>query len=132
MNGRRQEALTIHMAREHAATPHRNTGEKGERGKKQEAAQHTKETNYKREKHRHGPHTGRQLHTSPLTQTPSQCRQSAEEKIRPSTQQTHTKRAITQSAARRSDPSPIHDAAPHSTRSHGVRHFLRTYPSSIP
>ncbi|RNC52214.1 hypothetical protein TcCL_ESM10592 [Trypanosoma cruzi] len=42
MNGRRQEALTIHMAREHAATPRRNTGEKDERGKKQEAAQHTR------------------------------------------------------------------------------------------
>ncbi|RNC52085.1 exo-alpha-sialidase [Trypanosoma cruzi] len=33
MNGCRQEALTINMAREHAATPRRNTGENGERGK---------------------------------------------------------------------------------------------------
>ncbi|RNC45019.1 hypothetical protein TcCL_NonESM05250 [Trypanosoma cruzi] len=31
MNGCRQEALTIHMAREHAATPRRNAGEKGEK-----------------------------------------------------------------------------------------------------
>ncbi|ESS60501.1 hypothetical protein TCDM_11970 [Trypanosoma cruzi Dm28c] len=42
MNGCRQEALTINMASEHAATPRRNTGEKGEREKKQEAAQHTR------------------------------------------------------------------------------------------
>ncbi|ESS62188.1 hypothetical protein TCDM_10181 [Trypanosoma cruzi Dm28c] len=36
MNRCRQDALTINMAREHAATPHRSTEEKGE---KQEAAQ---------------------------------------------------------------------------------------------
>ncbi|ESS60862.1 hypothetical protein TCDM_11582 [Trypanosoma cruzi Dm28c] len=69
MNGCRQETLTINMASEHAATPRRSTGEKGEREKKQEAAQHTEETNDRREKHRHGPHTGRQLHTSPQTHT---------------------------------------------------------------
>ncbi|RNC34790.1 hypothetical protein TcCL_Unassigned02392 [Trypanosoma cruzi] len=33
MNGCRQDALTIKMAREHAATPRRNTGKEGERGK---------------------------------------------------------------------------------------------------
>ncbi|RNC39905.1 hypothetical protein TcCL_NonESM10688 [Trypanosoma cruzi] len=42
MNGCRQEALTTNMAREHAATPRRNTGEIGERRKKQEAAQNTR------------------------------------------------------------------------------------------
>ncbi|RNC31841.1 hypothetical protein TcCL_Unassigned05615 [Trypanosoma cruzi] len=39
MNGCRQEALTIHMAREHAATPRRNTGGEDDKGKRQEAAQ---------------------------------------------------------------------------------------------
>ncbi|RNC32273.1 hypothetical protein TcCL_Unassigned05132 [Trypanosoma cruzi] len=40
MNGRRQEALTINMAREHAATPRRNTGENGEWEKSKK--QHTR------------------------------------------------------------------------------------------
>ncbi|ESS56262.1 hypothetical protein TCDM_12487 [Trypanosoma cruzi Dm28c] len=42
MNGCRQDALTINMAREHAATPCRNTGGEDDKGKKQEAAQHTR------------------------------------------------------------------------------------------
>ncbi|RNC34215.1 exo-alpha-sialidase [Trypanosoma cruzi] len=175
-NGCRQEALTINTAREHAATPRRNTGEEGE-GKKQEAAQHTR----KKQTPVSGKSTAAALalagNSTPAlthTQTPSQCRQSAEKKIRPSTQQTHTppavihqwtkrrrdtppappvqshgqrdtatapkpantthtEQAITQRAARRSDPLPIHDAAPQSTRSHGVSHFSnRTYSSSIP
>ncbi|RNC52135.1 exo-alpha-sialidase, partial [Trypanosoma cruzi] len=67
--GCRQEALTISLAREHAATPRRNTGGEDEKGKKQDAAQRTKGTNDKREKHRQGPHPGRQLHTSPHTLT---------------------------------------------------------------
>ncbi|RNE98431.1 hypothetical protein TcG_12317 [Trypanosoma cruzi] len=41
MNGCRQEALTIHMSREHAATPRRNTGGEDDRRKKQESAQNT-------------------------------------------------------------------------------------------
>ncbi|RNC56141.1 hypothetical protein TcCL_ESM06337 [Trypanosoma cruzi] len=42
MNGCRQEALTIKMAREHAATPRRNTERGDDKGKRQEAAQHTR------------------------------------------------------------------------------------------
>ncbi|RNC36667.1 hypothetical protein TcCL_Unassigned00325 [Trypanosoma cruzi] len=64
-----------------------------EKSKKQH--KHTEETNDRREKHRQDPHPGRQLHTSPHRQTPSQCRQSAGERIRPSTQQTHTPPAAT-------------------------------------
>ncbi|EKG01114.1 hypothetical protein TCSYLVIO_007904 [Trypanosoma cruzi] len=69
MDGCRQEALTIHMAREQAATPRRNTGEKGERGKDKKQHNTHKRTNCGREKQRHGPRPGRQLHTSPLTHT---------------------------------------------------------------
>ncbi|ESS61727.1 hypothetical protein TCDM_10661 [Trypanosoma cruzi Dm28c] len=42
MDGRRQEALTINMVREHAATPHAVTKEEKMTGEKQEAAQHTR------------------------------------------------------------------------------------------
>ncbi|ESS60308.1 hypothetical protein TCDM_12169 [Trypanosoma cruzi Dm28c] len=42
MNGCRQDALTIKMAREHAATPRRNTGGEDDKGKRQEAVQHTR------------------------------------------------------------------------------------------
>ncbi|ESS55458.1 hypothetical protein TCDM_13072 [Trypanosoma cruzi Dm28c] len=46
---------------------------------------------------------------------------------------TQTEQAISQRATRRSDSSSIHDAAPHSMRSHGAHHFLnRTHSSSIP
>ncbi|RNC32833.1 hypothetical protein TcCL_Unassigned04522, partial [Trypanosoma cruzi] len=45
MNGCRQEALTINMAREHAATPRRNTGEEGEGKKARSSTTHTEETN---------------------------------------------------------------------------------------
>ncbi|ESS60918.1 hypothetical protein TCDM_11536 [Trypanosoma cruzi Dm28c] len=48
MGGCRQEALTISLAREHAAAPRRNTGGEDDKGEKQEAAQQTKETNDKR------------------------------------------------------------------------------------
>ncbi|RNC36530.1 hypothetical protein TcCL_Unassigned00485 [Trypanosoma cruzi] len=82
------------MAREHAATPRRNTGGEGDEGKARSST-NTWKKHQSREKHRHGPHTGRRLHTSPHTQTPSQCRQSAGERIRPSTQQAHTPPAAT-------------------------------------
>ncbi|RNC33750.1 exo-alpha-sialidase [Trypanosoma cruzi] len=42
MNGCRHEALTINMAREHAATPRRNTGEKDEREKKARSSTNTR------------------------------------------------------------------------------------------
>ncbi|ESS58664.1 hypothetical protein TCDM_12377 [Trypanosoma cruzi Dm28c] len=46
------------------------TQEKRVRGKKSKKQhKHTKETNDRREKHRHGPRPGRQLHTSPHTHT---------------------------------------------------------------
>ncbi|EAN82836.1 hypothetical protein Tc00.1047053511669.20 [Trypanosoma cruzi] len=45
MNGCRHDALTINMAREHAATPRRNTAGKGERGKARSSTTHTEETN---------------------------------------------------------------------------------------
>ncbi|ESS54904.1 hypothetical protein TCDM_13673 [Trypanosoma cruzi Dm28c] len=82
------------------------------------------------------------------TQTPSQCRQSAREKNRPSTQQTqippappvqshgngirpqprcrhttHAEQKITKRATRGSGSSPSHDAASHSKRSHGTHCF---------
>ncbi|ESS61082.1 hypothetical protein TCDM_11344 [Trypanosoma cruzi Dm28c] len=85
INGRRQDALTINMTREHAATPPRKAGREDYRRKKQAA-----QTNGRRGKHRHGPRPGRQLHTSPHTHTPSRCRRSADEKIRPSTTNAHT------------------------------------------
>ncbi|RNC38913.1 hypothetical protein TcCL_NonESM11803 [Trypanosoma cruzi] len=81
-----------------------------EKSKKQH--KHTKETNCGREKHRHGPRAGRQPHTSPHTNTPSQCCQSAGKRIRPSTKRRHTPPAVThQWTRRRSDSSSIHDAA---------------------
>ncbi|ESS54877.1 hypothetical protein TCDM_13704 [Trypanosoma cruzi Dm28c] len=46
MNGCRQEALTINMAREHAATPRRNTGGEDDRGKARSSTTHTEETNF--------------------------------------------------------------------------------------
>ncbi|RNF10306.1 hypothetical protein TcG_09747 [Trypanosoma cruzi] len=58
------------MAREHAATPHAVTQEEKMTGEKQEAAQtHGGNKHQSQEKHRHGPHTGRQLHTSPHKHT---------------------------------------------------------------
>ncbi|RNC32490.1 exo-alpha-sialidase [Trypanosoma cruzi] len=49
---------------------HAGTQEKRVRGKKaRSSTTHTEETNYNREKHRHGPRPGRQLHTSPHTHT---------------------------------------------------------------
>ncbi|ESS62715.1 hypothetical protein TCDM_09586 [Trypanosoma cruzi Dm28c] len=86
-----------------------------EKGKKQHKT-HTEETNNRREKHRQGPRPGRQLHTSPHTHAPSRCRQSAGEKIRPSTQQTHTLPAINHQWTRRSDTPP-----PPPLQSHGQR-----------
>ncbi|RNC39653.1 exo-alpha-sialidase, partial [Trypanosoma cruzi] len=95
MDGCRQEALTIKMAREHAATPRRNTGGEDYRERQEAAQAHKRNKHQSREKHRHGPRPGRRLHTSPHTLTPSQCRQSAGERIRLSTQQTHTPPAAT-------------------------------------
>ncbi|RNC36889.1 hypothetical protein TcCL_Unassigned00127, partial [Trypanosoma cruzi] len=155
-----QSTWLVSMRPLHAGTQQeRMTGEKA-----RSSTTHTEETKDRRERHRQGPHPGRQLHSSPHTHTPSQCRQSAGERIRPSTQQTHTppaithqwkkkrsdtppppppvqslgqrntataplpahtthtERAITQRATRESGSSPIHDAAPYSTRSHGLRH----------
>ncbi|RNC40000.1 hypothetical protein TcCL_NonESM10579 [Trypanosoma cruzi] len=94
-DGCRQEALKINMAREHAATPRRNTGEKDERGKKQEAAQHTR-----KRQTTDGESTAAALalagnSTPVLNYTPSRCCQSPGERIRPSTQQTHTEPAVT-------------------------------------
>ncbi|ESS60923.1 hypothetical protein TCDM_11526 [Trypanosoma cruzi Dm28c] len=96
MNGCSQEALTINMAREHAATPRRSTGEKGKKGKKHK---HT------RKKQTTG---GKSIATAlalagnstpALTHAPSQCCQSAGEKIRPSPQHTaHMEQAITHNA----------------------------------
>ncbi|RNC35535.1 hypothetical protein TcCL_Unassigned01566 [Trypanosoma cruzi] len=51
----------------------------------------------------------------------------------PAANTAHAEQAVTQRATRGSDSSSIHDAAPHPTRLHRVRHFLnRTYSSSIP
>ncbi|ESS62136.1 hypothetical protein TCDM_10238 [Trypanosoma cruzi Dm28c] len=81
------------------------------------AAKHTEGTNDRREKHRHGPNTGRQLRTSPHTHTSSQCRQSAGERIRPSTQQTHTPPAVIHQWTRRNDTPPSSPPV----QSHGQR-----------
>ncbi|KAF5216004.1 hypothetical protein ECC02_011270 [Trypanosoma cruzi] len=95
MNGCRQEALTINMAREHAATPRRNTGGEGDRRKARSSITHTEGTNDRREKHRQRPSPWPATpHQPSHTHKPSQCRQSAGERIRPSTQQTHTPPAI--------------------------------------
>ncbi|ESS55624.1 hypothetical protein TCDM_12889 [Trypanosoma cruzi Dm28c] len=91
MNGCRQDALTINMAREQAATPRRNTGEKGERGKAKGS------TNTRKKQIAGGKSSATALalagnSTPALTHkhTPSRCRQSPDEKIRPSTQRRHT------------------------------------------
>ncbi|RNC38596.1 exo-alpha-sialidase, partial [Trypanosoma cruzi] len=118
MNGRRQEALTINMAREHAATPRRNTAGEDDRRKKQKAAQ-----THGRNKRQAGkaspraspwpatPHQPSHIHT------PSQCCQSAGERIRPSTQRRKTPPPINhQWKKRRSDTPPPTPAHSHSQR----------------
>ncbi|RNC60686.1 hypothetical protein TcCL_ESM01678 [Trypanosoma cruzi] len=65
MNGCRQEALTINMAREHAATPRRNTEGGDDKGKKQEAAQNT------RKKQRTGGKSTAKSHTLAGDTTPA-------------------------------------------------------------
>ncbi|ESS63247.1 hypothetical protein TCDM_08991 [Trypanosoma cruzi Dm28c] len=118
MNGRCQDALTINMAREHAATPRRNTGEKGEREKARSS------TNTQKKQIAGGKGTAKGLalagNSTPAlkhTHTPSQCCQSAGERIRPSTQQTRAPPAVIhQWARRRSDPPP-----PSPVQSHGQR-----------
>ncbi|RNC35178.1 hypothetical protein TcCL_Unassigned01962 [Trypanosoma cruzi] len=94
MKGCRQEALTINMAREHAATPRRNTGEKGEKEKKQEVAQSTQNKQIIIGKSTAtalvlaSDSTPALTHTH--THTQSQCCQSAGEKIRPLKTNAHT------------------------------------------
>ncbi|RNE97070.1 hypothetical protein TcG_12723 [Trypanosoma cruzi] len=99
MNGCRQEALTINMAREQAATPRRNTGAKGKKARSSTNKRQTRKAPPR-------PRPGRQLHTSPHKQTPSRCRQSAEEKIQPSTQQYRTR-------SKQSPKEPHAEAIPH-------------------
>ncbi|RNC36159.1 hypothetical protein TcCL_Unassigned00893 [Trypanosoma cruzi] len=108
------------MAREHAATPRRKTGEEGEGKKARSSTTHTEGTNTSLGKSTAtalalaGDSTPALTHTH----TPSQCRQSAEEKIRPSTQQTHTPPAVIHQWTRtRSDTPP----PPPPVQSHGQR-----------
>ncbi|RNF13279.1 hypothetical protein TcG_08559 [Trypanosoma cruzi] len=143
MNRCRQDALTINMAREQAATPHRSTEEKG--GKARSS------TNKRKKQTTGGKSTAKGFtlagnSTPALTHTPSQCCQSAGKKIRLSSQLTHRHRLQFNPTANgirpqpaagtqrtRSEQSPkephaeaiphpsSHDAAPHPTRSHGER-----------
>ncbi|ESS60787.1 hypothetical protein TCDM_11661 [Trypanosoma cruzi Dm28c] len=86
----------INMAREHAATPRRNTVREDYRRKKQEAAQtHTEGTNTSRRKNTATALALAGNSTPALKHTPSQCCQSARKRIRSSAQQTHTPPAIT-------------------------------------
>ncbi|RNC36066.1 exo-alpha-sialidase [Trypanosoma cruzi] len=119
MNGCRQEALTINMAREHAATPRRKTGEESEGKKARSSTTHTEGTNTSLGKSTATALAlaGDSTPTLTHTHTISQCRQSAEEKIRPSTQQTHTPPAVIHQWTRtRSDTPP-----PPPVKSHGQR-----------
>ncbi|RNC33806.1 hypothetical protein TcCL_Unassigned03462 [Trypanosoma cruzi] len=96
MDGCRQEALTIKMAREHAATPRRNTRGEGDEGKARSSTNTQKEQTPVSGKAPPRPsHWPATPHQTSHTHTPSQCRQSAGERIRPSTQQTHTPPAAT-------------------------------------
>ncbi|RNC35694.1 exo-alpha-sialidase, partial [Trypanosoma cruzi] len=99
------------MAREHAATPRRNTGGEDDKGKRHEAAQNTqkKQTTGAKSTAKTlilaGNSTPAHTHTD---KKKSQCRQSAGERIRPSTQQTHTTPADTHqwTRTRRRDTPP--------------------------
>ncbi|RNF22388.1 hypothetical protein TcG_02327, partial [Trypanosoma cruzi] len=116
MNGCRQEALTINMAREHAATPRRKTGGEDDRGKARSC------TGTQKKQIAGGKSTATALalagnSTPALTHTSSRCRQSAGERIRPSTQETHTLPAVIHQWARtRRDTPP-----PSPVQSHGQR-----------
>ncbi|RNC35901.1 hypothetical protein TcCL_Unassigned01183 [Trypanosoma cruzi] len=87
MNGRRQDALTINMAREHAATPRRNKGGDDDRKKVRSCTTHKKKPTGGKASPQPSywpatPHQPSHIHT------PSQCCQSAGERIR----RTHNKR----------------------------------------
>ncbi|ESS61457.1 hypothetical protein TCDM_10965 [Trypanosoma cruzi Dm28c] len=160
MNGCSQEALTINMAREHAATPRRNTGEKGKKGKKQ----HNTHGRNKRQAGKASPraspwpanphqpsHTHHRSAVSPRVRrfgpphnnvhaasSHTQCTRRSDTPPPPPVQshRQHTaymEQVITQKDTRGSGSPSTHDAAPHSTRSHGAHRFLkRTYASPIP
>ncbi|RNC32416.1 exo-alpha-sialidase [Trypanosoma cruzi] len=74
MNGCRQEALTINMDREHAATQRRNTGGDDDR-EKSKKLHNTKKKNDRRKKHRQRPNPNQDAQTRTIAVLPVRGRE---------------------------------------------------------
>ncbi|RNC45684.1 hypothetical protein TcCL_NonESM04572 [Trypanosoma cruzi] len=108
---------------------HVGTQQERVRGEKQEAAQHTR-----KEQTTGGKSTAKGInllatpHQPSHTHTPSQCRQSAGERIRPSTQQTRTPPAVTHQWTRkkRDTPPPVQSHGQRNTATARSQHTTHT------